>query len=88
MELLKKHTKKLVAALYREIKKGKVPIHPQGKDTDNPCTFCPGKGICGFVPSCGHQMETMAHISREEIFEHLKKEGEDDGLHDGAGECS
>jgi ATP-dependent helicase/nuclease subunit B len=45
---LKKHVKKLMAAICEEIMKGNVSISPYKKNKSTPCTYCGFKSICQF----------------------------------------
>lgn len=59
----------------REILDGKVSVNPYQKGSENACTYCAYKRVCGFDNSiAGYELRELEAVDKNEAFEKMKEE--------------
>lgn len=59
----------------REILDGKVSLNPYQKGSENACTYCAYKRVCGFDNSiAGYELRELEAVDKNEAFEKMKEE--------------
>lgn len=59
----------------REILDGKISVNPYQKGSENACTYCAYKRVCGFDNSiAGYELRELEAVDKNEAFEKMKEE--------------
>ena len=69
------YVNKKIRQIGRDILSGTIRMDPYELDTNNACTYCPYKKVCGFdnnIPGC--EMRKLVRPKQEEILELMKAE--------------
>ncbi|MBQ7781014.1 MAG: helicase-exonuclease AddAB subunit AddB [Lachnospiraceae bacterium] len=68
---------KKVRTLGREILDGNIAVNPCESGTENACTYCSFKGVCGFEGNIpGYQYRKLPDLDKEEVMERIRQENE------------
>lgn len=58
----------------REMLDGKISVNPYEKGSENACTYCAYKRVCGFDNSiAGYEMRELEAVDKNEAFERMKE---------------
>lgn len=78
MEIVSRYVSRKIAGIGREILDGRISLDPYEKGSEEACTYCAYKKVCGFDPSLpGCAKRVLEELDREEILERMQ-EGEED----------
>lgn len=78
---LSEYVRKKMDVLCCDIMQGDVQVNPYKLGEKTACDYCEYSGICGFdlkIP--GYRYRKLAEMKKEEVFEAIKEEVEEDGI--------
>lgn len=65
-----------VAGIGREILDGSISLNPYEMGSQEACTWCAFKRVCGFEPSMpGCEKRKLGELSKAEALEQMREEG-------------
>lgn len=76
LQLISGYVSRKVAALGREILDGQISLNPYEKGSQEACTYCPYRKVCGFdgsMPGC--QKRVLPELSKEELLKGMEEYG-------------
>ena len=78
-EQLMKHVRKQIEKCGKEILDGHTAIEPYHLEKRTGCDYCPYDGVCAFDTRLpGNQYKMLKKLSKEDVWELLKKESEEE----------
>ncbi len=78
MQVISDYVNHKMQTIGREILDGNMALEPYEKGTEEACTYCTYKKVCGFDNSIsGCQKRRLLDLPKEELFEKMKKEFEE-----------
>ena len=64
-----------IQSIGREILDGNVAVNPYAKGSQEACTYCPYRKVCGFDPTIpGYEKRVLTDMDKSEILEKMKQE--------------
>ncbi|MDP4092072.1 MAG: helicase-exonuclease AddAB subunit AddB [Bacillota bacterium] len=71
--LLRKHVRKLLAGIVKEMMGGNVEIKPYRKKNETPCSYCSYTSVCQFDPSLkDNKYKVMNDLKDENVWESMR----------------
>lgn len=78
MQVISDYVNHKMKTIGREILDGNIALQPYEMGSEEACTYCTYKKVCGFDSSIsGCQKRKLLDFSKEELFEKMKKEFEE-----------
>ena len=73
--VVSKYVNSRIRNMGRELLDGKIGLNPYEKGTEQACTYCPYKKVCGFDPSIpGCQTRSLEELTKEEALSRMQRE--------------
>lgn len=77
MGIVSRYVSRKIAGIGREILDGRISLDPYEKGSEDACTYCPYKKVCGFDPSIpGCTKRILEELDREEALERMRESEE------------
>lgn len=75
MKLISNFADRKIKEMSSEILNGNIELSPYEKGTQNACTYCAYRSVCGFDPHInGMKKRTLTEYSKDEIIERFREE--------------
>ena len=75
LKVLSKYAKHKVEQIGKEILDGNIDVKPYQFGEQNPCTYCPYGGVCGFDENLpGFQYNDLKKLPNEELIRKMEEE--------------
>jgi len=72
LQLVSDYVSRKITEIGREILQGTISLNPYERGTEEACTYCPFRKVCGFeggMPGCSRR--TLEELDKEEIFRRM-----------------
>ena len=77
LRIVSDYVSRKIAQIGREILQGTISLNPYQRGTQEACTYCAFRRVCGFeAESTGCSKRKLADMDREEFFSRMKQEEE------------
>ena len=74
LQLVSDHVNRRIAGIGREILDGRISLDPYKKGSEEACTWCAFKRVCGFDPAMpGLSMRKLEELDQKEILERMSE---------------
>lgn len=74
LQLVSDHVNRRIAGIGREILDGRISLDPYKKGSEEACTWCAFKRVCGFEPAMpGLSMRKLEELDQKEILERMSE---------------
>ena len=78
LETVSDYVSRKIAQIGREILEGRIPLNAYEKGSEEACTYCPYKKVCGFEPALpGCSRNKLEELDKEEILRRMGSAGEE-----------
>ena len=75
LSVLSQYAKRKVEQIGKEIMDGNIDVKPYQLGEQNPCTYCPYGGICGFDENIsGYEYKNIKKMPNDELIKKMEKE--------------